>query len=165
MAYDYTKEPSRDNVPPDVQKIWDKWTKKDVFVAKPTPLLDVTPTPTFHFPVKQDPPFIPTTYPPDPILLPQKVDPLPHQESWLEAHYPKDVSLGWYIFLSIAGCLIGAVWGHNHGESAILNGIFGTAVGFFAIPLVAIGWAIAWRLAVLAVILYVAYLVLVHTMK
>jgi hypothetical protein len=167
MGYDYKKGPAPDNVPPDVQKIWDKLIEKDVYVppksSPPAPHIIVV----FNPPVKPNP-YIPPSPPNStfPLQAHDHYPPPPPEESWFDKQMPKDVPLWCFVALSCLGGLIGLVSAHGKGTAvSIIYGLGGAGFGLFAIPLVALAWALAWRAAILAVIFYVGYVLLVHMMK
>jgi hypothetical protein len=93
---------------------------------------------------------------------------VPSSPSWVsefvDKHYPKTVPLPLYFVLACVGCLIGVLIGHASGN-AIGDGLLGAALGFFAIPIVVIGFHLAIRALAVAAVVYVLYLIIRHMGK
>ena len=93
---------------------------------------------------------------------------VPRSQSWVsefvDKHYPKNVPLPLYFVLACVGCLIGVLIGHASGN-AIGDGVLGAALGFFAIPMVVIGFHLAIRALAVAAVVYVLYFIITHMGK
>lgn len=90
---------------------------------------------------------------------------VPSSPSWVsefvDKHYPKKVSLPVYFVLGCVGCLVGVLIGHASG-SAIGDGLLGAVLGFFAVPIVVIGFHLAIRILAVVAVGYVLYVVITH---
>ena len=82
-------------------------------------------------------------------------------DEFIDKNYPKKVPLWAYIAMSVVGCIIGAAVGSASGN-AIIGAIVGTALGFFCIPIVAIGFQLVLRILALAAVILIGYFILTH---